>query len=356
MNTNYIETVSDDRWTSIVKKDRAADGEFFYSVETTGVYCRPSCAARLAKPENVRFHLTCEDAEKAGFRACKRCKPDRPPLVEQHTQMVTEACRFIEGAESVPSLEQLARRAGMSVYHFHRIFKAVTGLTPKDYATGHRSARMRAKLESSDTVTAAIYEAGYNSNGRFYEKSDEVLGMGPGNYRDGGAHTEIEFAVGECSLGSILVARTKRGLCAISLGDDPDALVRDLKDRFPKASIVAGDCDFKDLVSTVIGFVERPAIGLDLPLDLQGTAFQQRVWKALKQIPAGSTATYAEIADRIGMPKSVRAVAQACGANPVAVAVPCHRVVRSDGGVSGYRWGVGRKRDLLRRESDGSLF
>jgi AraC family transcriptional regulator of adaptative response/methylated-DNA-[protein]-cysteine methyltransferase len=231
------------------------------------------------------------------------------------------------------------------------VFKAITGLTPKEYAAANRENRLRSKLGKSGTVTEAIYDAGYNSNGRFYETSNDVLGMTPSNYRAGGASTEIRFAVGECSLGSILVAKSERGICAILLGDDPDALTRDLQDQFPQANLIGGDAEFEQLVSKVVGFVEAPALGLDLPLDVRGTAFQQRVWQALQKIPAGSTASYSDIAKRIGLPKSVRAVAQACGANALAVAIPCHRVVRNNGALSGYRWGVERKRALLEREA-----
>jgi AraC family transcriptional regulator of adaptative response/methylated-DNA-[protein]-cysteine methyltransferase len=237
------------------------------------------------------------------------------------------------------------------VYHFHRVFKAVTGVTPRGYAAAHRTKRVRSELEKrSKTVTEAIYDAGFNSGGRFYETSDHLLGMTPRNYRAGGANTDIHFAVGECTLGSVLVAQSAKGVCAILLGDDPDALVRDLQDRFPRATFVGGDPEFEQTVAKVIGFVEQPAIGFDLPLDVRGTAFQQRVWQALRQIPAGSTASYAEIAERIGAPSRARAVAQACGANALAVAIPCHRVVRTDGSLSGYRWGVERKRSLLERE------
>src|SRR6185369_12200456 len=257
----------------------------------------------------------------------------------------------LEKSEEAPRLEQLANHAGLSVYHFQRVFKAVTGLTPKAYAAAHRTKRVRSQLSKSGTVTEAIYGAGYNSNGRFYETSNEVLGMTPADYRAGGARTEIRFAVGECSLGSILVARSKRGVCAILLGDDPDALTRDLQDQFPQAHLIGGDAGFEQLVSRVVGIVEAPAVGLDLPLDVRGTAFQQRVWQELRKIPPGSTASYSDIAKRIGSPGSVRAVAQACGANVLAVAIPCHRVVRNDGALSGYRWGVERKRSLLEREA-----
>ena len=344
-------TVSDPRWAAVVARDPKADGKFFYSVKTTGVYCRPSCAARTARPENVAFHLTAADAEQAGFRPCKRCKPDQPPLAEQHAAQVAELCRLIENAEQVMSLEELANQAGLSAYHLHRVFKAVTGLTPRAYAAAHRAKRVRTELGRSGTVTDAIYGAGYNSNGRFYEESNQVLGMTPTNYRAGGANTEIRFAIGECSLGSILVAASERGVCAILLGDDPDQLARDLQDRFPRAELMGGDAGFEQLVAKVVGFVEAPRLGLDLPLDVRGTAFQQRVWQALRQIPAGETVSYTEVAKRIGSPKSVRAVAQACAANALAVAIPCHRVVRNDGGLSGYRWGVARKRALLGREA-----
>jgi AraC family transcriptional regulator of adaptative response/methylated-DNA-[protein]-cysteine methyltransferase len=344
--------VRDPRWAAVVARDAGADGKFFYSVKTTGVYCRPSCGARAPRPENVGFHLTKAAAERAGFRPCKRCKPGQPSLAEQHAGLVAELCRFIEDAEHTPSLEELASRAELSVYHLHRVFKAATGLTPRGYAAAHRAERVRAELGRSGTVTEAIYNAGFNSNGRFYEESNQVLGMTPTKYRAGGADTEIRFAIGECSLGSILVATSARGVCAILLGDDPGELARDLQDRFPRATLLGGDAEFEGLVAKVVGLVEAPGVGLDLPLDVRGTAFQQRVWRALRRIPAGATASYADIARRIGSPKSVRAVAQACAENALAVAIPCHRVVRSDGGLSGYRWGVERKRALLDREAN----
>lgn len=343
-------TISDPRWTAVVSRDSGADGQFFYSVRTTGVYCRPSCGSRTPRPENVHFHLTAEDAEHAGFRPCKRCKPDQPPLAEQQAELVARLCRQIEQAETEPGLDELARSAQMSTFHLHRIFKAVTGVTPKAYAAAHRARKIRAELGHSKNVTKAIYEAGYGSNGRFYEESNQILGMTPGNFRAGGANTVIRFAVGECSLGAILVAASELGMCAILMGDDPDALARDLQDRFPKADLIGGDTGFERLVARVVGFVEMPKLGLDLPLDVRGTAFQQRVWQALRAIPAGSTMSYSDVARQIGAPKSARAVAQACAANALAVAIPCHRVVRSDGGLSGYRWGVERKRALLERE------
>jgi AraC family transcriptional regulator of adaptative response/methylated-DNA-[protein]-cysteine methyltransferase len=343
-------TVNDPRWAAVASRDSAADGKFFYAVKTTGVYCRPSCSARPARPENVAFYRTTADAERAGFRPCKRCKPDQLSLTDQRAAKMAELCRFIERAEQLPTLDELAARAGLSPYHFHRVFKATTGLTPKAYAAAHRATRIRAELAQSNTVTEAIYDAGYNSNGRFYDQSNRVLGMTPTAYRAGGANTEIRFAVGECSLGAILVAASDRGVCAIFMGDDPDELARELQDRFPHATLIGGDAEFEQLVAKVVGFVEAPRLGLDLPLDVRGTAFQQRVWQALREIPAGATVSYTELAKRIGSPKSVRAVAQACGANALAVAIPCHRVVRNDGALSGYHWGVERKRALLERE------
>lgn len=338
------------RWAAVARRDRAADGQFFYSVRTTGVYCRPSCAARLARRENVDFHTCAADAQRAGFRPCKRCKPDRPSLVEQYAAKVAEVCRTIENSDETPKLAALAQVAGLSRYHFHRIFKAITGVTPKTYAAAHRGERVREQLMSGNTITQAIYDGGFNSNGRFYAQSSQLLGMSPTDFRERGVNRVIRFAVGQCSLGAILVAATDQGVCSILLGDDPEELVRDLQDRFDRAQLIGGDAEFEKLVARVVGFVEAPALGLDLPLDVRGTAFQQRVWQALREVPAGSTVSYSEMAQRIGSPRAIRAVAQACAANAIAVAIPCHRVVRNDGNLSGYRWGVERKRRLLERE------
>jgi AraC family transcriptional regulator of adaptative response/methylated-DNA-[protein]-cysteine methyltransferase len=311
----------------------------------------PACIADRPAPENVAFHTSAAAAEGAGFRPCRRCTPNQPSLSEQHAARVTTACRTIEQAETAPSLEQLAKQAGLSPFHFHRVFKSVTGVTPKQYASAHRASRLRSELARGGSVTEAIFEAGYNASSRFYESSGQLLGMTPSSYRAGGIDSDIRFAIGECSLGAILVAQSERGVCAILFGDDPDALARDLQDRFPRANLIGGDQAYEQLVATVVGFVEAPALGLDLPLDVRGTAFQQRVWQALREIPAGTTASYAEVARRIGSPTAARAVAGACAANMLAVAIPCHRVVRNDGELSGYRWGVQRKRDLLEREA-----
>ena len=345
-----IADTDDARWLAVEGRDARADGRFYYAVRTTGVYCRPTCAARLPRRENVTFYATRAEAEKAGFRPCKRCRPDEASQAERHATAIARACRLIETSEEPPVLAELADAAGLSPYHFHRVFKQITGVTPKAYATEHRAKRVREALGQSDTVTRAIFDAGFNSSGRFYEGSAGILGMTPGAYRDGGAGSKIRFAVAECSLGAILVAATDKGVAAIQFGADPERLVHELQDRFPKATLKGGDAGFEQMVVGVIGFVEAPKRGLDLPVDVRGTAFQQRVWQALRQIPLGSTASYAEIARRIGNPTAVRAVAQACAANPAAMVIPCHRVVRSDGDLGGYRWGIERKRELLHRE------
>lgn len=342
------------RWAAVLRHDATADGNFVYGVSTTGIYCRPSCASRRPRREHVQFLATCEAAERAGFRPCKRCRPNEPALAEQRAAAIAKACRLMERAEEIPTLDELASAAGMSRFHFHRVFRTLTGVTPKAYAAAHRARRVRQELGRSATVTEAIYGSGFNSNSRFYAAAPGVLGMTPTAFRAGGNGITIHFAVGTCFLGRVLVAATDKGICGIMLGDDPAALKRDLEDRFPHAQLVGGDRDFQRLVARVVALVEAPGQALDLPLDVRGTAFQQRVWQALREIPPGSTASYTEIARRIGAPKAVRGVASACAANPVAVAIPCHRVVRSDGALAGYRWGIERKRALLEREAPSS--
>ena len=337
------------RWAAVQQRDRRADGRFCYAVTTTGVYCRPSCAARRPRRENVRFYESCAAAERAGFRPCRRCRP-QATQDDGHAAAIAVACRTIEEAEETPRLDALAAEAGLSRFHFHRLFKGATGLTPRQYADARRAERVREDLPKSGTVTQAIYDAGFNSSGRFYAQSDVRLGMRPSAYARGGQGATIRFAVGATSLGAILVAATDKGVCSIALGDEPEALVRSLQDRFPRATLIGGDEAFEATVAKAVGLVETPGVGIDLPLDVRGTAFQERVWRALRAIPAGTTQSYAAIARRVGSRRSMRAVAQACAANPVAVAIPCHRVVRTDGDLSGYRWGVARKRELLRRE------
>jgi AraC family transcriptional regulator of adaptative response/methylated-DNA-[protein]-cysteine methyltransferase len=343
-------SADDGRWAAVVARDKAADGTFVTAVRTTGIYCRPSCTARRPLRENVSFYESNEEAEAAGFRACKRCKPNAPAGEGEHTAKIAEACRMIETAETPPKLDELAMSAGMSPYHFHRVFKAVTGVTPKAYAVAHRQNRVRDALKGDKSVTEAIYEAGFNSSGRFYADAAKSLGMKPGEFRAGGANIEIRHATAPCSLGQILVAATDKGVCAIFFGDDPEALDQELRNRFPRAKLIAGAREFGKLVAKVVAYVEAPHKDLDLPLDIRGTAFQHQVWAALREIPPGKTVTYGDIARRIGKPAAVRAVGTACGANHIAVAIPCHRVLGSDGKLTGYRWGTARKRALLDRE------
>lgn len=349
-----LPVAEDPRWARVLERDKAADGHFWYSVVTTGVYCRPSCPSRTANPKNVQIHDSLESAKATGFRPCQRCKPDGPSTETENAALIARTCRIIEDSEEEPSLEKLAQAVRLSPSYFHRIFKAATGLTPKGYAAAHRANKVRQGLSSGNSVTEAMYDAGFNSSGRFYEKSTGMLGMTPSQYRAGGLNEEIRFAVGQTFLGSILVASSKKGVAAILLGDDADELVRDLQDRFPRARLIGADADYEAMVARVVGFVEAPELGLDLPLDVRGTSFQQRVWQALREIPVGATISYAEVAQRIGFPKAARAVASACAANNLAVAIPCHRVVRRDSVISGYAWGVERKRALLEREAQAS--
>lgn len=336
--------LTDPRWTAVAARDADADGKFVYSVASTGVYCLPSCPSRTAKPENVQFHATCDDAEQAGFRPCKRCNPRHP---DPWREAIVAACRQIESSLEPVLVGTLARAAGMSASHFHRRFRAATGLTPLRFAAAVRAARIRDGLQRSGSVTSAIYDAGYGSSSRFYEKSDQILGMTPSQRRKGAA---ITYGFGGGSLGTVLVARGDRGICAILLGDDPDALVADLRRRFPAAQIAAADGEFAEWIDRVVQMVDSPRDAADLPLDIQGTVFQTRVWEELRKIPVGQTATYAEIAVRVGKPSASRAVANACAANKLAVAIPCHRIVKTGGDLSGYRWGAERKRALLERE------
>jgi AraC family transcriptional regulator, regulatory protein of adaptative response / methylated-DNA-[protein]-cysteine methyltransferase len=349
-NASAIMHEEDPRWARVVARDSSADGSFWYSVATTKIFCRPSCPSRTANPRNVAFHASIAAAKAAGFRPCRRCRPDGRSIADERAALIASICRTIENAESPPSLAELADAAGLSASYLQRTFKSVTGVSPREYAEAHRNERVRESLHAKSPVTQAIFDAGFNSSGRFYERSTRLLGMTPGRYRDGGAGETIRFAVGESQLGSVLVASSERGVVAILLGDEPDPLVRDLQDRFPKAALVGGDRKYELLVARVVGFVENPRIGLELPLDVRGTAFQQRVWNALQAIPSGSTASYSEIASRIGAPKAARAVAAACAANALAVAIPCHRVVRADASTGGYAWGVHRKRMLKERE------
>lgn len=343
------------RWQAVCARDASADDVFVYGVMTTRVFCRPSCPARRPQRENVRFFDSSGEARRAGLRPCRRCAPEGVADAVRRAEIVARACRILGDAvdapgQDAPGLRELAAAVGLSPHHFHRVFKAEVGITPKAYLDARRAERVRRSLEVRMSITDAIYEAGFGSTGRFYASSTSRLGMTPSQYRDGGRGADIRFTVVPCSLGAVLVGATDRGVCAIELGDDADELVRSFQDRFHAAHLIAGDEQFDQLVTQVLAVVEGTSSGNDLPLDIRGTAFQQRVWEALRAIPAGTTVSYRQLAERIGSPTSVRAVARACASNPVAIVIPCHRVVRTDGSLSGYRWGVERKQALLARE------
>lgn len=343
-------SADDDRWQAVVRRDRAAAGDFLYGVRTTGVFCRPGCASRLPRRENVEFFDSCAAAAQAGYRPCRRCRPDDVSPDERLAEIVVRACRRIETAEKAPTLAELALEAGLSPWHFQRIFRERVGLTPKHYARSHQLGRLREGLRTERSVTEATYAAGFGSSSRVHERARERLAMTPSAYRKGAAGMTIRYGVAACDLGRVGMAVTEQGICAIELGDETEAVVERLRASFPKARLEEAGAEFADLLERVVALVEAPASPVELPLDIRGTAFQERVWEALRRIPPGTTATYAEIARRIGHPRAQRAVAGACAANRLAVAVPCHRAVRSDGGAGGYRWGVARKRALLGRE------
>jgi len=341
-------------WAALTSRDASADGAFFYSVRTTGVYCRPSCASRLPRRENVAFYETTEAAEAAGFRPCKRCRPNAGSPAERHLAAIDRACALIRARDSLPSLAELAREAGISRYHFHRVFKQITGTTPREWGKAHRLGRFAERLDAGDSVTGAVYAAGFGASSRAYEDAAQGLGMTPAARRHGGRGETIRFTTVETPLGWALVAATGRGICMTALGDGRAALEAELRRRFPAALIWPADAALTQWAERIVGFITRPEVQPDLPLDIRGTAFQAQVWRALQKIPPGRTTSYREIAETLGRPQAVRAVARAIASNNLAVLVPCHRVIRSDGELSGYRWGVERKRTLLAREREAA--
>lgn len=343
----------DEQWTIVRERDESARDHFLYAVRTTGIYCRPGCSSRLPKRENVAFFESPQDARLAGYRACKRCRPDSERTDDPVTDAVVRACRLLESPDA-PTNEKLAETVGYSPAHFQREFKRIVGVTPKSYETQVKTKQIGDSLTRGETVTNSVYAAGYGSSSRFYENASESLGMRPNQFRNGARGIEIRFASASSSLGVVLMAVTDLGICSIEIGDDIETLTQQLHNRFSAAEIIAADAELSEIVEQVIAFVERPSGLFPVPLDIQGTAFQRRVWEALQQIPAGTTTTYSRLARLIGKPTAARAVATACAANSLAVAVPCHRVVRTDGSLSGYRWGVERKQTLLDREKSQS--
>ncbi|MGE0775836.1 MAG: bifunctional DNA-binding transcriptional regulator/O6-methylguanine-DNA methyltransferase Ada [Sphingomonadaceae bacterium] len=336
----------DQRWSAVLRRDRSFDGRFVTGVLTTGIYCRPSCAARHPARRNVRFFADGEAARSAGLRPCLRCKPDE---VARDERAISRAVDFLGESDVIPSLEQVAAVAGYAPHHFHRLFKRAIGMTPAAYARSLRRRRAEAALNAGRSVTAAVYEAGYSAPSRFYADTGQRLGMTPSVWRKGGAGTTIRWATVQTSLGEMLVAATGKGICRLSFDEGE----RDLRARFPNARIEDGGEAMQALIEGAVSAVERPAEMPNLPLDVQGTAFQEAVWQALSRIPSGQTASYAALAARVGSAKAVRAVGSACGANPVAVLIPCHRAKRADGSLGGYAYGLGRKEKLLDRERDG---
>ena len=350
MNSTNSYITDESRWKAVLKRDGEAHDAFVYAVTTTGVYCRPTCPSRRPLRENVVFFEAASTAETNGFRPCRRCRPDRQPASAPADPRIIEACRILAEAGEPPTLNELAARFGLSPSYFHKLFKKNVGITPKEFGADCRLQRMRENLKNGSGVTEALYQAGYGSSSRLYEITDSRLGMTPAVFKNGGGGEVIVYAVGRSFLGPVLVAATERGICTVAFGDSASELIDGLKKDFPKADLREGGRDFAGLVEKVVSFIKAPEQGLGIPLDIQGTAFQQRVWKALRQIPLGTVTSYAELAEQVGRPKSARAVARACATNRIAVAIPCHRVVRSDGGLAGYRWGLARKKALIENE------
>ena len=340
------------RWKAVVDNNTSADSVFYYAVKTTGVYCRPSCTSRLPNRANIEYFVTCADAETAGYRACKRCNPTANSKDQVNYEKIIRACRIIEEGETRLTLDELAARVQLSPYHFHRLFKKIVGVTPKQYASKHQSEKFQKSLKTSLSITDAIYSAGFGSSGSAYDKAQDQIAMKPGDYRRGGAGITINYGLAHCYLGWVIVAATGRGICAIEFGDDPDLLPDQVQARFPNSELKKADAGFDRLIKDVVAFMKAPEGTFQLPLDIQGTAFQQQVWNILRQIKPGTTMSYSDVASRIGKPKAVRAVATACASNKIAVIIPCHRVIAKDGAVSGYRWGTERKKMLLAVEKD----
>jgi AraC family transcriptional regulator of adaptative response/methylated-DNA-[protein]-cysteine methyltransferase len=344
-----MQTELQNRWQQVMARDARQDGRFVFAVRTTGIYCRPSCPSRRPRRDSVEFFTNPNQAERAGYRACLRCKPTE---ISSQAQYVTRARQFLDNADAVVTLAQLSKRVGLSPFHLQRLFKRATGLSPREYQSARRMTQVKTKLRQGADVTTALYDAGFGSSSRLYEKAPQQLGMTPGEYRRGGAGATITFAIAPTPLGRLLVAATARGLCAVRFGETAAELERTVRDEFHAATLHRDDAAMEKYVAPLRAAIRGENIIIDLPLDVRASAFQTKVWEKLREIPRGETRSYSEVAREIGEPNAVRAVARACASNPVALAVPCHRVIRSDGDVSGYRWGVERKKRLLEREKD----
>jgi AraC family transcriptional regulator, regulatory protein of adaptative response / methylated-DNA-[protein]-cysteine methyltransferase len=340
---------ADDAWAAVLSRDPLADGQFVYAVSSTGIYCRPVCPSRRPRRKNVAFFPDPVAAESAGFRPCRRCRPEQSGISPTTACVERARAYLVAHLDESVTLEELGRAAYMSPFHLQRSFKRLLGVTPREYVRARRAERLKERLRAGDTVSRATYEAGFSSGSRVYERSNVELGMTPATYRRGGEGEQIRYSVVPFSLGWLLVALTHRGVCAVAMGDTSSELEAGLRREYPRAVLKRAD-DFEVWVSSMVDFAEGATAHLELPLDLRTTAFQQRVWKTLQEIPVGETRSYGEIAAAIGLPAGARAVAQACASNRIALAIPCHRVVRGDGEPGGYRWGADRKRKLLERE------
>lgn len=339
---------NESRWQAVLSKDPTSDGQFVFAVSSTGVYCRPSCPARRARRENVSFFQLAEAAERAGFRACLRCRPKEARALDNHVEMAQRVCRVIEESEGeLVTLAKLSREVGVSPFHLQRTFKSVMGITPNQFAEECRIRKFRTSVRDGGAITQAIYDAGYGSSSRLYESAASQLGMTPATYGKGGKGAVINYTVVECHLGHLLVAATEKGVCSVKLGDTPEQLANDLTAEFPAAKISRDEQPLHPSVRAVVDYLRNRTPHIDLPLDIQATAFQRQVWEQLRAIPYGETYSYAQVAKAIGQEKAVRAVARACATNPVALVIPCHRVIREDSSLGGYRWGLDRKRQLL---------
>ncbi len=338
-------------WQASVDRDERFRNLFVLAVRTTGIYCRSTCPARRPKRENVSFFATPEDAKRAGFRACKRCKPDEIDAGDPAVGLARQVCQYIDAHVEEPvTLAELGEALDVSPFHLQRTFKRVTGISPNEYLRARRLAALKGGLQDGDSVASSLYGAGYGSSSRVYEQASAALGMTPATFRRGGAGMQIGYEIAECPLGRLLVAATERGVCAVYLGDADPELTAILRSEFPKAEIGEGGHGMTSTVATILAHLEGEQPNIDLPLDVQATAFQRRVWDELRRIPYGEQRTYGEIAKALGRPKSARAVGRACASNPASIIIPCHRAVGSNGSLTGYRWGIERKRKLLDRE------